>query len=100
MNSHPAWTSEKWHETVATILRRATTDAAFRQKCLCDPHGVIKEIAGLELQPDAPVRFIEASPEIVISLPPFRPATGELSDQALERVAGGSYGSFDTKFVC
>ncbi len=85
----PQWTEHNWKETIAKIMRQAATDAAFRQRCLADPHGVVQEISGYALQADARLRFAEPAEGLVLTLPPLRdPASGELSDAALERVAG------------
>ncbi|MES2696437.1 MAG: NHLP leader peptide family natural product precursor [Verrucomicrobiota bacterium] len=87
MNQNSQWTQEKWQQTTAALMRRASTDAAFRQKCLSDPRGAIKEVSGLDMHPNAKIRFSEPAEGLVLTLPPLR-TSAELSDKELERVSG------------
>jgi hypothetical protein len=86
MNS--TWSREKFTEVSAKLFQRAATDAAFRQLCLKDARAAVKEISGMDLPPNNPLRFAEPQPGVLI-LPPFQKAR-ELSEQEMERVAGGS----------
>jgi hypothetical protein len=87
MSDSNQWTPEKWQQTTAALMRRAATDVPFRQKCLTDPKGAVKEISGIDLHANARIRFVEPAQDIVLTLPALR-ATAELSDQQLESVAG------------
>jgi len=71
------------------LLRRAATDAEFRQRLLSDPRGAVSEFAGHELPESFNIVFIENKADATIVLPdPMDPAA-ELSEAELEAVAGG-----------
>jgi hypothetical protein len=101
MNNVSQWTPEKWKQTMDVLLRRAGTDAAFRQKCLTAPRQAIKDVAGLDLPINIVVEFAEPKKATVITLPPFRAnGSGELSDAQLEAAAGGFASVPETLFCC
>ncbi|HVY69659.1 MAG TPA: NHLP leader peptide family natural product precursor [Verrucomicrobiae bacterium] len=87
---HP--TDPHWQETLRAIFRRAATDEAFRQRCLSDPSGVVRDITGVEPPPGIKFRFVEKPVETLFILPPFRASDGDLSDGDLGDVAGGAGG--------
>jgi hypothetical protein len=80
-----------WGEMVSKAWR----DEAFKNRLLSDPTAVLKE-HGLELPPGVQIRVVEDT-EKVIHLPlPRKPATeAEISEEALEQVAGGAAPSAD-----
>jgi hypothetical protein len=82
-------TLQSWQHTLQTVYQRSVADAYFRQKCLSDPHGAVKEAGGLEMPKTARFRFVERVEEIVYVLPPRRSAGDELTDAELDDVAGG-----------
>jgi hypothetical protein len=85
-----SWTDELWQKTLAEIRRRATSDAAFRARCLADAHKVIKEVCGQEPPAQGPrVRFAETLNEQVILLPPSGASGRELTEAELAQAAGG-----------
>jgi hypothetical protein len=83
---NPAWTKEKYDETLRQLFQRSATDPAFRKRCLSDAAGAIKEISGLE--PNNKVRFVEKIEEQLLVLPPLV-QTGELDEKELDMVAAG-----------
>ena len=73
----------------AMVAARTMTDAAFRKKFLADPKGTLKETLGVDL---GKIKFVvheETADTVHVSVPPFRKAGDELSDDELEAVAGG-----------
>ncbi len=71
------------------LLKKAASDADFRAKALKDPAAALKE-AGVELPAGQSIKFVEKIDEIVIALPPLGAADAELSDDLLEKAAGGA----------
>ncbi len=72
-----------------TVLKKATSDAAFRAKALKDPAATLAE-AGVELLAGQKIRFVEKIDEIVIALPPAGSSDAELGEDVLEKAAGGA----------
>jgi hypothetical protein len=74
------------------IVKRAWLDEAFRERLKANPRAVLRE-SGVEVPDRIEIRVIQNTPEAVyLMLPPAkrpRPASGELTDKELERVAGG-----------
>lgn len=77
-----------------SVIDRAKDDTAFRRQLIEDPRNVIKQTAGVDIPSDTVVRMHEQAAKDVVRffVPPLQPAeTGELSDAALEAVAGGGF---------
>ena len=89
MNETP---SEQWNEALKAVLKKATSDADFRTRCQSDPAAAIKEVTGLEISPEASVRFADGMKEVVIAPPPAGAKAGKLTDEQLEAIFGGSHG--------
>ena len=77
------------------IVAKAWQDEAFKQGLLANPQAVLQE-HGIAVPDGVTVRVVEDTAEIentaesvYLVLPP-RPASGELSDDELEQVAGGA----------
>lgn len=76
------------------ILKRSTTDRAFRDRLVAEPAAAIEEVIGVPMSTlprPINVKFIEKDPglDAVVVLPDFLDPEGELSDAELEAVAGG-----------
>lgn len=69
-----------------SLLKKAASDAEFREKALKDPAAALKE-AGVELPAGQTVKFVEKVEEVVIPLPPLE--EGVADDEVLGNVAGG-----------
>jgi hypothetical protein len=82
-------------EIERTLVQRSLEDESFRQKLLDDPRGTVEQELGTSLPEGVEVRVVEESADtIYLVLPSASPAGegGELSDEALEAVAGGVFG--------
>jgi hypothetical protein len=76
--------AKKWGRIVA----RAWTDAAYKQRLLADTSAVLRE-EGVEVPPAVQVKVVEDSNTLVhFTLPP-KPGDQELSEEQLDKVAGG-----------
>lgn len=79
-------------EAIQQVLQKAWTDPAFKQLLLTTPRealvGMGVELTGLE---GVNLRVVENTVDTVhLVLPAPPPAEGELSDEQLDSVAGGS----------
>ena len=70
------------------MVARAWRDPAFKAKLLADPHATLKE-AGLQVREGVTVKVVENTDTHHHLVLPPKP-TGELSDEALDKVAGGN----------
>ena len=74
------------------LIQRSLEDEDFRQRLLDDPKGTAEQELETRLSEDVEVRVVEESADTIYLVLPFTPAVGqggELSDEALEAVAGG-----------
>jgi hypothetical protein len=72
------------------VISRAWTDEDYKARFVADPVGVMAE-AGIETPAGMDFRVVENTDSVVhIILPPAPAEEVELSDEALEVVAGGS----------
>ncbi len=85
-------------ELMTAILDRASTDRRFREDLLQKPRGTIYQDFGVQIPASYRVRFVERDPNLdaLVVLPDFCPSDGELSDDDLELVAGGTGGAGGT----
>ncbi len=75
----------------AKIIAKAWVDKEFKKRLLDDPATVLKE-NGIELPQGLTVRFVEGEEnEILVQLPWQPRESAELSDEDLEKVAGGVF---------
>ena len=70
------------------VVARAWRDAAFKAKLLADPHATLKE-SGVAVPEGVTVKVVENTDTHHHLVLPPKP-TGELSDKALDGVAGGT----------
>ena len=75
------------------LIQRALEDENFKQELLSNPKAVFAKESGEKLPNDLEIEAIEETPNKVYLVLPNNPAStateGELSDEALEAVAGG-----------
>jgi hypothetical protein len=79
--------SEQDKAKVAKMIVRAWRDPAFKARLLADPHGALKE-AGVAVPAGATVKAVENTDKHFHLVLPPKPS-GELSDEALVKVAAG-----------
>ena len=73
----------------AKVVARAWGDEAFKAKLMSDPHAALAE-HGVEVRAGVTVKVVENTEDrLHLVLPPA--PEGELSEQDLEKVAGGEY---------
>lgn len=74
------------------ILERAAVDREFRQHLLNEPHQTIREAFGVVIPSSFTIRFVEKEPGVdaLVVLPELGSPAGELSDDDLEAVSGGT----------
>ena len=79
------------------IVQRSIEDDAFRQRLLEDPKGAVEQELGSRLPEGVRMVAVEETADtIYLVLPSASPLGGEggeLSDRALEAVAGGAWGA-------
>ena len=74
------------------LIQRSLEDETFRQRLLDDPKGTIEQELGSRLAESVEVRVVEESADTIYLVLPSASVVGEggeLSDEALESVAGG-----------
>ena len=74
--------------TWGQVVARAWSDEAFKRRLLAEPGAVLGE-QGLELRAGVEVRVVENTAEVVHLVLPA-PPEGELSEEQLDRAAGGN----------
>ena len=77
----------------AVVAARAAQDDAFRVELLANPKAAVEKLLGSALPAHVKVQAIEEAPDTYVVAVPARlavGAAGELSDDDLEAVAGGS----------
>ena len=94
-------------EVERRLVQRSLKDEDFRQKLLDDPKAAVEQELGSGLPEGVQVRVVEESAETIYLVLPFSSPVGgeggELSDAALESVAGGEILAAvppDTSFLC
>jgi Nitrile hydratase, alpha chain len=74
------------------LINRSLQDETFRQRLLDDPKGTIEQELGSRMPESIEVRVVEESADTIYLVLPSSSRVGEggeLSDEALESVAGG-----------
>lgn len=84
-----AWTQEEVNQAIEKVKELSVTDAAFRKLCLENPNEAIKKVSGKEVPEGIVIKFIENIGAHMTIVLPEAAAAGELSDDALDSVAGG-----------
>ncbi len=90
-------------ETHRRLIRRSLEDESFRQELLQDPKATLERELGAPLPEGVEVRAVEDTHETVhLVLPPrsIIERGGELSDEDLDAVAGGTISSPYTAPAC
>jgi hypothetical protein len=90
-------------EMERTLVQRSLQDEEFRQRLLEDPRAVVEQELGTRLPEGVQVRVVQESADtIYLVLPSASPIGegGELSDEALESVAGGDVINVQETDIC
>lgn len=88
-----SWNPESIQNAMATVLQRASVDATYRELALRDPAAAVKEATGVAVPAGFKLRFVDnQGADLTLVLPALQKAGGELSDEDLEKVAGGKGG--------
>jgi hypothetical protein len=85
-------------EVERTLVQRSIEDEDFRRRLLEDPKAAVEQEFGSRLPESVEVRAVEESAQTIYLVLPSASAVGEggeLSDEALEAVAGGWEGQTD-----
>ena len=80
------------------LIQRSLEDETFRQRLLDDPKGTVEQELGSRLAESTEVRVVQESADTIYLVLPSTSVVGEggeLSDEALESVAGGGVVSWD-----
>ena len=82
------------HDFEADLISRAWKDEAFKQEIISNPKAVYAKELQQELPESLEIRVLEETPTTLYLVIPQNPANAqvseELSDEALEAVAGGN----------
>jgi len=78
---------EEFQKAYGKVVAKAWADANFKAKLLADPKTVLKG-NGVEISQDVELRVVENTDKLVHLILPPEPAE-QLSDEELEKVAGG-----------
>ncbi len=70
-------------------MAKAWQDAEFKSKLMADPKSVLKE-NGVELPEGLDVKIVENTSNCINLILPMPPKEGELTDEELEKVQGGT----------
>lgn len=85
----------KRSEFEQNLIMKAWEDEEFRQELLTDPRAVFARETGQEIPEGFSVEVIEENPGSIKMVLPKNPspvtAEGELTDEALEAIAGGGW---------
>ena len=83
--------TEAWRASYGKVVAKAWSDAAFKARLLKDPQAVLAE-AGVEMPPGVTVKVVENTDNTMHLILPPPPPAGELTDEALDKVAGAFSG--------
>ena len=86
---------EKRSEFENQLVVKAYDDESFRQELLADPKSIYERELGTQIPDSFSIEVVEEKPNTIYMVLPRKTeepgAEGELSDEALEAVAGGGW---------
>jgi Nitrile hydratase, alpha chain len=71
------------------VIASAWSDDDYKARLVADPKSVLSE-AGVALDDGAEIKVVEETAEVRYLVIPAAPAEGELSEDALDQVSGGT----------
>jgi hypothetical protein len=86
-----------------SLIQRSLEDEEFRQRLLAEPRAAIEQELGGRLPESVEVRVVEESADTIYLVLPSASVVGEggeLSDEALESVAGGDVINVQETDIC
>ncbi|HQR45991.1 MAG TPA: NHLP leader peptide family RiPP precursor [Thermoanaerobaculia bacterium] len=75
-------------DRLGQIIARAWSDPDFKRRLIADPAAIGREY-GIPTPPGVQIRVVEDTPQVRHFILPLKP-DNELSDESLDRVAGGA----------
>jgi hypothetical protein len=87
------WTPHEMESVINQIRSKASVDPEFRNLCLSDLNQAVKQLSGKEIPHHFRVDVVEEKSDSDYTLVLPRLISMELSDAALDKVAGGTRGS-------
>ena len=85
----------------SVVRERAQRDPEFRELLLTDPRAALSQLPGLELPESLSVRVVEEdTDEVVLVVPPPRPAVDDLDAAELEKSSGAGESTFNYSCGC
>jgi hypothetical protein len=85
----PVWTEEEIEKAFVDVKKKAVMDKTFRQKLLANPHAAIKQVTNKDVPVAVKIKIIESDPAYHMTFVLPQMASADLSDDELEKVAGG-----------
>jgi Nitrile hydratase, alpha chain len=80
---------EEYHKKMSQLIAKCWADEGFKRKLLADPRATL-EAEGAELPSRVAIKAVENSDKVFHLVIPAKP-TGNLSDEDLDKVAGGGW---------
>ena len=81
--------ASKRDKLMASMIAKAQEDAAFKEKLLQSPKEAMQEACGMEVPDGIEIEVLEEKPSKLYLVLPMDVSDMELSDEMLEKVAGG-----------
>lgn len=82
--------ASKREQIQAAVITKAQEDAAFKEKLMQSPKEAMQEACGMAVPDGIEVEVLEEKPNKLYLVLPMNVNDMELSDELLEKVAGGS----------
>lgn len=90
------WTNEEIHRTIEQIRQKAQQDKSFRELCIKDIDGAIRDTVCKRVPNGFNINVIDSTGyDLTVMLPPTE-ESGELSESELETVAGGNKEAYNS----
>ncbi|MBU0942918.1 MAG: NHLP leader peptide family RiPP precursor [Proteobacteria bacterium] len=87
---------EEQDRKMEQIIAKAWSDDVYKEKLLSEPAATLRG-EGIELPAGVELKIVENTPQVTYMVLPLKASKDELSDEALDKIAGGT--SVDTDEV-